>query len=312
MGVGAGVRPDALTPQPQGTEAAALCPGTPLDSLSPAWKVLLLSDGSVTRHLQLLTGAVVDVVRRESEGRATESQQGTGEGGAPPIVLTPFPPIFPPSPSFQDVLDMTEMPPGPGPGAPALPPTAVLLAGPLLQRRVLLRAAAPPGAPAGPALVYAASWWNVNVARDALKARERGLGGDWQGVGGLRPSPPTSPRPIPPVSWPAHLGVPVRLPVRAVPRNRERARRRRARGPGHGVGRAARIPPVGAALFVLAGRRPADGYLRSVFALSGAVCGHSMCCSSVGEAGVTLDGWGCWREPAGLGRPPSRRRNRNR
>ena len=32
--------------------------------LTPTWKMLLLSDGSVTRHLQLLTGQHIDVVRR--------------------------------------------------------------------------------------------------------------------------------------------------------------------------------------------------------------------------------------------------------
>ena len=32
-------------------------------ALSPTWKVTLLSDGSVTRHLQLMTGHTVDVVR---------------------------------------------------------------------------------------------------------------------------------------------------------------------------------------------------------------------------------------------------------
>ena len=37
---------------------------TPLpQQLSPTWKVMLLSDGSVTRHLQLLTGQSIAVVR---------------------------------------------------------------------------------------------------------------------------------------------------------------------------------------------------------------------------------------------------------
>ena len=34
------------------------------EQLTPTWKMLLLSDGSVTRHLQLLTGQHIDVVRR--------------------------------------------------------------------------------------------------------------------------------------------------------------------------------------------------------------------------------------------------------
>lgn len=37
---------------------------TPLPAqLAPTWKLMLLSDGSVTRHLQLLTGKRVAVVR---------------------------------------------------------------------------------------------------------------------------------------------------------------------------------------------------------------------------------------------------------
>ena len=36
---------------------------TPLpEQLSPTWKLMLLSDGSVTRHLQLLTGQHIKVV----------------------------------------------------------------------------------------------------------------------------------------------------------------------------------------------------------------------------------------------------------
>ena len=32
------------------------------EQLTPTWKMLLLSDGSVTRHLQLLTGRHIEVV----------------------------------------------------------------------------------------------------------------------------------------------------------------------------------------------------------------------------------------------------------
>ena len=32
------------------------------EQLTPTWKMLLLSDGSVTRHLQLLTGQHIEVV----------------------------------------------------------------------------------------------------------------------------------------------------------------------------------------------------------------------------------------------------------
>ena len=48
----------------QGSEGDALAGQCPVDQLSAPWRLLLLSDGSVTRHLQLLTGVSVDVVRR--------------------------------------------------------------------------------------------------------------------------------------------------------------------------------------------------------------------------------------------------------
>jgi chorismate lyase len=32
------------------------------DQMSPNWRMMLLSDGSVTRHLQLLTGQRIEVV----------------------------------------------------------------------------------------------------------------------------------------------------------------------------------------------------------------------------------------------------------
>ena len=47
----------------QGSEEDALQAGAPPGGLAPSWRVMLLSDGSVTRHLQLLTGLRVEVVR---------------------------------------------------------------------------------------------------------------------------------------------------------------------------------------------------------------------------------------------------------
>ena len=47
----------------QGSEEDALRAAGPPGALAPAWRVMLLSDGSVTRHLQLLTGLRVEVVR---------------------------------------------------------------------------------------------------------------------------------------------------------------------------------------------------------------------------------------------------------
>lgn len=45
----------------EGSEADALAPDSPLASEHPLWRLMLLSDGSVTRHLQLLTGSSVTV-----------------------------------------------------------------------------------------------------------------------------------------------------------------------------------------------------------------------------------------------------------
>lgn len=45
----------------QGTETEALAPGSLPQELSPTWRVMLLSDGSVTRHMALLTQSDVQV-----------------------------------------------------------------------------------------------------------------------------------------------------------------------------------------------------------------------------------------------------------
>ena len=61
-----------------GTEAEALAAGSPVERLTPPWKVMLLSDGSVTRHLQLLfgrdRGVVVDVVEMGEVGGGWEGE----------------------------------------------------------------------------------------------------------------------------------------------------------------------------------------------------------------------------------------------
>lgn len=50
----------ALAPLWQGNEQAVQN-GLPHDQLAPAWQILLLGDGSPTRHLQLLTGEPTEV-----------------------------------------------------------------------------------------------------------------------------------------------------------------------------------------------------------------------------------------------------------
>jgi len=138
-----------------GSEAEALdastsSPPGAFASLSPSWKVLLLSDGSVTRHLQILTGKPVAVDLLEMGPIAgSDSGGGGGDGN-----------------SEEDEGDRGEE----GHhqqrqnGASGLPSGAELLEGPLVQRRVLLRA----DEGRGEALVYAASWWNAGDAAAAL------------------------------------------------------------------------------------------------------------------------------------------------
>ncbi len=50
----------ALEPSWQGGEEVVRC-GLPHDQLAPAWQILLLGDGSPTRHLRLLTGEPIEV-----------------------------------------------------------------------------------------------------------------------------------------------------------------------------------------------------------------------------------------------------------
>lgn len=63
----------ALDPIWQG-DAAAIAQGLPHDLLAPAWQILILGDGSPTRHLQLLTGETteVDVIDMSAIGHASD------------------------------------------------------------------------------------------------------------------------------------------------------------------------------------------------------------------------------------------------
>lgn len=56
--------------------------GLPHSQLSPAWQIMLLGDGSPTRHLQLLTGepTEVDVIDMSAIGMSPD--------GAPPLIQT--------------------------------------------------------------------------------------------------------------------------------------------------------------------------------------------------------------------------------
>jgi chorismate lyase len=80
------IAPDwhALTTHWQG-EAIAVKTGLPHTQLAPAWQLLLLGDGSPTRHLQLLTGETTEVdvidmsvVGLEQDGAPSVLQQVRG------------------------------------------------------------------------------------------------------------------------------------------------------------------------------------------------------------------------------------------
>ncbi|KAH7621714.1 hypothetical protein Ndes2526B_g02528 [Nannochloris sp. 'desiccata'] len=130
----------------QGSETAALQAGGLPSTLSPPWKVILLSDGSVTRHLQLMTGLPVSVecleMRRLGNHETLLSEcSGNGYNSDGNGIY------------FNNNL----------------PPAISLLEGPLLQRQVLLHLPEP----LNRAFVYAASWWNADTVEEYLKDKDQ-------------------------------------------------------------------------------------------------------------------------------------------
>ncbi|GBF99851.1 hypothetical protein Rsub_12551 [Raphidocelis subcapitata] len=70
----------------QGPADTVLSPGSPASRLAPQWKMLLLSDGSVTRHLELLTG-------RETTVECLQMEELSGPASVPPAarrIATPL------------------------------------------------------------------------------------------------------------------------------------------------------------------------------------------------------------------------------
>lgn len=105
-------------------------------------QVILLSDGSVTRHLQLMTGLPVSVEclemrRLENHETFLSNNLGTGYN------------------SDGNGISINNK----------LPPAIALLDGPLLQRQVLLHLPEP----LNRAFVYATSWWNADTVEEYLK-----------------------------------------------------------------------------------------------------------------------------------------------
>lgn len=118
---------------PSASDAAV----TLMGELSPAWKMLLLSDGSVTRHVELLTGGqvAIDCVEMRTHADLTSLIVGEeeGEGGE----------------KKENSLALAD---------------AMRIPRPAVQRQVFLYSGAVPDVPC----VYAVSWWNQTKAEEFL------------------------------------------------------------------------------------------------------------------------------------------------
>ena len=159
---------DAVNDPPtySATEREAMQPTSLVyERLSPAWRVLLLSDGSVTRHLSLLgkrghTHRALGKMRGEdaaaevNEDDVTEEDSNSTNGENTKVEVIRM------KPCSRD---------------PSQPEDVVKIKGPLMQREVYLRYDAKrlsleeeeeyP-------LVYACSWWNANALDKFMKKRE--------------------------------------------------------------------------------------------------------------------------------------------
>jgi len=137
--------------------------------LSPAWRVLLLSDGSVTRHLSLL-GKVVEEEEEEEDSTTEERRRSSDEneeeennGGNNN------------NNSESTRVEVISMKPC---GRDSSQPEDVVkIKGPLVQREVYLRYADAKKREKEeenypPPLVYACSWWNANALEKFMKKRE--------------------------------------------------------------------------------------------------------------------------------------------
>ena len=125
--------------------------------LSPAWRVLLLSDGSVTRHLSVLGGK--GFVNDDDDDKDGATSSALSESNVK-VEVTSMKPCARDKSQPEDV---------------------VKIKGPLVQREVYLRYEddydGNDGAPKknknpNPPLVYACSWWNANALEKFMKKRE--------------------------------------------------------------------------------------------------------------------------------------------
>ena len=123
--------------------------------LSPAWRVLLLSDGSVTRHLSVLGGKGFLSDDDDDDKDATSSLLSESNVKVEVTSMKPC------------ARDKSQ------------PEDVVKIKGPLVQREVYLRYDddGNDGEPKknknpNPPLVYACSWWNANALEKFMKKRE--------------------------------------------------------------------------------------------------------------------------------------------
>ena len=125
--------------------------------LSPAWRVLLLSDGSVTRHLSVLGGK--GFVNDDDDDKDGATSSALSESNVK-VEVTSMKPCARDKSQPEDV---------------------VKIKGPLVQREVYLRYEddydGNDGEPKknknpNPPLVYACSWWNANALEKFMKKRE--------------------------------------------------------------------------------------------------------------------------------------------
>ena len=123
--------------------------------LSPAWRVLLLSDGSVTRHLSVLGGKGFLNDDDDDDKDATSSSLSESNVKVEVTSMKPC------------ARDKSQ------------PEDVVKIKGPLVQREVYLRYDddGNDGEPKkkknpNPPLVYACSWWNANAVEKFMKKRE--------------------------------------------------------------------------------------------------------------------------------------------
>ena len=123
--------------------------------LTPAWRVLLLSDGSVTRHLSVLGGKGFLSDDDDDDKDATSSLLSESNVKVEVTSMKPC------------ARDKSQ------------PEDVVKIKGPLVQREVYLRYDddGNDGEPKknknpNPPLVYACSWWNANALEKFMKKRE--------------------------------------------------------------------------------------------------------------------------------------------